>query len=265
MKTDDSSGSRKRLAFWLLVVATALVPGTSTMPQALSDAAKPRNAPDEGVRWTIKPNGNFNALFGFFAVHAGRLHVYSQLERVLNDKTGKKELVPDSDELEPLWKGEDYYHELYDLIDGVWIQKRREFARDLGDAYTFDRCDSDDRRSLRLTLAMKRELPSPIKIKAVHRAPDYAAVVYTDSSQLSNSVFGTPPIEVDLLVPDKGGWRVAASEEVDEYGAFCRAVFFRTTLADGEPATILLVFTDDSGATNRSFTANSLLLRKYRQ
>jgi hypothetical protein len=212
-------------------------------------------------QYILRPNGSFSGLCGFFFRQRERLHVYSEVPEILNNETGKFEREPDSDELEPYWKCEPYYHEVYDLLDGAWVQRRREFSQPPDEAVHLTHCDQWDRRNLPIEIGIKRELPARIKIKAIRKSSDYAIVVYTDPSQQSPDELNHAPLEVDLLVPDREGWKVADSQEVDEYGYFCGSETFDTRLAQGEIATVLLIYTEDDSADSNYYSAKSFIVR----
>ncbi len=215
--------------------AVTMIPATVTQT---GDSKLPR------PEWTLRPNGTFGDIHAIFFRQERRLHVYTPLTKIINEKTGKFEPVPE-DEMEPAWKGEPYYHDSYELKDGFWAANQREFSQGPEDFVDWAHCDQWNRRNLQIEKAIKRELPARIKVKAIYRFPRYVVVVYTDPSQQSPSELNYPPLEADLLVPDLGGWRIADSQEVDEYGYFCGSETFDTQLANGETVKILLVYTED--------------------
>lgn len=216
--------------------------------------------------WTLRRNGEFGGLGAAFFRDGRRMHVYTEFSQVLNDKTGRKEPSPDWDELRDRWRGEPYYHEVYDLSDGEWVKRTREFARASDSNLGFEACDYGENLELPIEKKIKDELPSSIKIKAVLRFQEYVAVLYGDPNEQRPYPYNDhPPLEMDLLVPDKVGWRVADSQEVDEYGYLCTVTTFSTQLPGGENARVFLVITADPSATSEFFTANSFLLRKYQR
>lgn len=249
------------LAAWSGAFRRSVRAGPIVIPPSFAQTASAAQAKAD---WTLRPNGVFNALYGSFAERHGRLHVYSELTRIMNDKTGRKEATPDNDELKPSWRGEPSYHEVYALVDGAWVQQRREFFRPpyQGQEIDLGHCDQRDLRNIPIEKQMIAELPASIKIKAVHKFPAYATVLYTNASQQSDSAFAYPPLELDLLVPDRGGWKIADSQEVDEYGYFCGTKTLSTQLANGESTTVLLVFTADPSVDNEYYTANSFIVRR---
>ncbi len=214
----------------------------AVIPKALTQSAN-NEAPEP--QWMLRPNGTFGDIHAIFFRQQKSLHVYIPLTEIINEKTGKFEPVPE-DEMEPAWKGEPYYHDAYHLKDGVWTANQREFSQGPEDFVDWAHCDRWNRRNLRIEKAIKRELPVRIKVKAICRFPRYVVVVYTDPSQQSASELNYPPVECDLLIPDQDGWKIADSQEVDEYGYFCGSEAFDTQLANGETAKILLVYSEDT-------------------
>jgi hypothetical protein len=257
-----SGGPASQLRAAALLAALVAISATcalSVITKALIQATN--NEPPEPC-WTLQPNGTVGGLNALFLHQGEQLHVYIALDDVLDEKTGKFERGPDSDDLEPYWKGEPYYHEVYDLVGGTWAQERREFSQPPEDSIDLDHCDRWNRRNLRIEKEISRELPARIKIKAIDKLPNRVVVVYTDPSLQSPSELNYPPLEADLLVPDQGGWRIAESQEVEEGGYFCRSEALPVPLANGESATVLLVFTEVDSATRNFFYAQSYLIRR---
>ncbi len=213
--------------------------------------------------WTLRPNGDFWGLEAFFSLDGQRLHVYTALETVLSDKTGKHELAPDHDELRPYWKGEPYYHESYDFVDGRWIRQTREFSRGADSNLEFGDCDDKGTLDLQIEREIAAELPSPIRVKAVLKFKEFAVVVYSDpSSQNHNYVLDVPPLEADLLVPDQGGWRIVDSQEVDEYGYSCGVNLPSMTLPGREAEKMLFILTFDPSVTSNYYNLKSFLISR---
>jgi hypothetical protein len=213
--------------------------------------------------WTLRPNGEFGGLEADFFLDGGRMHVYTAVEEVLSDKTGKYELSPDWDELREHWRGEAYYHETYDLADDGWVRRSRKFAAGPESNLEYGSCDNNAELDLPLEKEMKEELPAAVKIKAVLRFQEYAAIVYGDPNEQKPYPYNDhPPLEMDLLVPDRGGWRVADSKEVDEYGYLCGTTAFPTQLTGGEKARVFLIITSDPSATSNHYYVQSFLARE---
>src|SRR5712692_3421440 len=214
--------------------------------------------------WTLRSTGGFLATQGVFDAKDGRLDVYSHGEEPdrLNPNTGMPE-YSSADDWPPAPKRKPFYHEVYYLVNGEWVRKLKEFSGSPDKYLDFGSCDRADHLDLPTEKEIREELPSPIKVKAIHKFPGYAAVVYTEPPEESSDVLHHfPPIEVDLLVPDQGGWRVADSQETDEYGYFCGTTTFSTTLTNGEPATVLLVYSVDPGNYDDYYGVRSYIVRR---
>jgi hypothetical protein len=77
---------------------------------------------------TVKQNGYFSAEHGHFEVKGNQLHVYSALVKVPAE-SGGFERVPHDDDRKKEWKGETFYHDVYELQGGRWVQKLRGFSQ----------------------------------------------------------------------------------------------------------------------------------------
>jgi hypothetical protein len=260
------SSIRTRKYFFLSMGALAILAlvWVGLRARARNAFSPPRPAKTSLPEWTLRSTGGFFALDGDFFAEGGRLHVYSRAEEPvrLNAKTGMPEYA--SAEEWPLApKGKPIYHEAYDLVDGQWIRKVKEFSGEPSQYLDLSLCDRADRLEVPIEKEMRVELPTAIKIKAIHKFPGYAAVIYSETSPDPLDVPQPyPPIEVDLLVPDGGGWRVADSQEAEEYGYFCATTTFPTTLADRKTATVLLVYTLEPGKRDDYYAARSFAVTR---
>ncbi len=214
--------------------------------------------------WTLRSTGGFDSLEGLFSAEGGQLDVYSYGEEPvrLSPNTGMPK-YSSADDWPPAPKRKPFYHEVYDLVNGEWVRKLKGFSGAPDKYLDFGSCDRANHLDVAIEENMRVELPSAIKVKAIHKFPGYAAVVYSEPSQDPLDVLHHyPPIEVDLLVPDEGGWRVAHSQEADEYGYFCGTTAFSTSLANGETAEVLLVFSVDPGNGDDYYAARSFVVMK---
>jgi hypothetical protein len=175
--------------FGILAATQALLLASAALanqaPQSPAESgSKPTAA--ESTKF-LKNNGFFRALHGYYFLENDRLHAYRELRKATNPETAKLEPVPENDEQRPLWKGEPYYHEVYNLENGEWMPKAwgpaqlkdRSFSQVPKRFLNFGGCDKKDLISVDRP-EIKAALPDSAKIKKVARWGNYALVVYTD-------------------------------------------------------------------------------------
>ena len=184
---------------------------------------------------------------------------------VRNDK-GERELTPDDDELLSQWKGEPYYHTVYELRAGEWVKVLREFSRAPDLYLDFGPCDPLNQLDLYMRDAPPKALEKMrprIKVKdttLVGGKPTFATVVYSDAPDEKV----TYPLKIALTVPERagqtGGWKLRESVDVGGYGYFCGTRMLDTKLENGEIASVLLVYLDEPAASSDYIAVYSFLI-----
>lgn len=233
---------------WLVCLLILVQPGFTPHP--------PRSA-----ELTITQNGRFTALYGKFFASRDRIDMYSAVPEVSNEKSGKKELAPDDDDLLPQWKGEPYYYEAYALRNGIWVKELRRFSGDPSAFLDLGPCDPLDQLDLSsIHSEFKAPLPAGSKIKAVLEFGEgeggYAAAVY---SAIPEGALHHSLILAGYLRRGSG-WERTVGREISDYGFFCGTRAMPTTLTKGKKAIDLLVYVDEPGGSSNYITIYSYLI-----
>jgi hypothetical protein len=241
--------SRSRVGRWLLryVAVVALLvalPSVIVSPQAKPNAATV----------SIKENGDFRADLGYFFVEDGRLDVYSAWRDidVIWDNVLHQYVLPRDMEKEVPSGGAPYYHEVYQLDRGEWGRTERNFTQKPARYLDFGPCDAADQINLPndfvagLDTGARKTLPRGAKIKGVTSIEEGRLVVVVASTipNGSPSIYqtGTYPLRVFLLALKKDNWQIVATVQAEEWAYYCGMRTMGTALKDGQPATLLLLY-----------------------
>lgn len=248
------------LSLFLLCLQAHSWQGPSSKKGPPSKSAQPKSA-----LLTIRASGRFSAQHGLFFAEERRIHLYSHLSMVLSSK-GDREMAPDDDELLPRWKGEPYYHTVYELRAGEWVKVLREFSTAPELYFDFGPCDPLNQLDLYTRddppKALEKIRPR-LKVKDVTLVggkSSFATVVYSDAP--NERV--TYPLKVALTVPERGlhsgGWKLLESLDVGGYGHFCGTRMMETKLASGETVSVLLVYLNEPAGSSDYIAVYSFLI-----
>jgi hypothetical protein len=197
--------------------------------------------------WTLSNQGHFSRLHGLFFLENARLHVYGGIETARNPQTGQMEPSHLDDALRLRWRGEPYWHEIYDLVNGKWEKTEQEFSQRPEHYLDFHLCDQRDGIDIENASIKKAFWPWPgtqIKIKDVTKFPPvYATVVYSGIPKEKGVAYrpGDRTLDVALVVHGKGGWRLL--DGIDSTGPPVRFCGTKTLSAseDGQEHPVLLL------------------------
>jgi hypothetical protein len=240
-------------------VLCGIAKGSALLLVVLVLSAVPRQNEKKGHPLSIQKNGQFRAENGLFFAEPGRIHLYSQVPKSVNEK-GEPQLTPLHDELLSAWKGEAYYHDAYTLKDGKWERDRREFSEEPDMFLDFAPCDPLNQ----LNVSSRYSLPANLRDSAKVKVKDvteiagpcrFALVVYSD----------TPSLKVAYslrvaIVADGAHGQVVGVQPVSLYGYFCGARVLQSKLANGEPVSVLLVYVDEPAASSNYIAVYSFLI-----
>jgi hypothetical protein len=180
---------------------------------------------------------------------------------VPNDR-GERELTPLDDELVPLWKGDPYYHTVYELRAGEWVKVLREFSKapdlylDFGPCDPLNQLDLYTRDDPPKALAKLRPSLMVKDTTLVGGRSTFATVVYSDAPDEKV----TYPLKIALTVPERTGWKLQETVDVGTYGYFCGTRMLDTVLKNGETAKVLLVYLDEPAASSDYIAVYSFLI-----
>jgi hypothetical protein len=196
-------------------------------------------------------NGEFHAQHGVFFIDADGLHVYSALPTILNAKSGLWEPVPNDDVMKAQWKGEPFYYEEFQLQQGKWAQVQKHFSAGPNSYLDFGPCDPADQLDLP-SAEIRKLLPAASKIKNITEFSDYATVVFSHAPkrQYPRYSLDSYSLEIALLIRDGSTWKSQGSVDVGADGFFCGTRTLSTTFADGNRATVLLLYVDEPAASS---------------
>lgn len=223
--------------------------------------------------YTIEQNGYFAAEHGTISIHGEQLHVYSRLPKVLTER-GEFELVPDDDELRPRWKGEAYYHEIYELKDRKWKRTARTFSESHGQSWSGHTCDILNQLDLSARFPqVANALDGPPKplIKVVVRvtAEQEVHVIGTSTPSFALAIYSDTPakqiryaLKAGLLKPEKDTWRILKALNLGEYGYFCGTRILKVRLPDGTSGWNLLVYVDEPAGSSNYMAVYSYLVTR---
>lgn len=206
-------------------------------------------------------NGEFHAQHGVFFIDADGLHMYSALPTVLNAKSGLWEPVPNDDAMKAQWKGEPFYYEEFQLQQGKWVQAQKHFSAGPDSYLDFGPCDPSDQLDLPST-EIRKSLPARSKIKGVTEFSDYATVVFSHAPERQYPRYSLDAysLEVALLIRDGSAWKLQGSVDVGADGFFCGTRTLSTRFADGDRATILLLYVDEPAASSNFRAIRSFIV-----
>jgi len=215
-------------------------------------------------------NGYFPALHGYFFLEGEKLHVYRALQIVLSSTTGNWGPSPEDDELKNVWKGEPYYHEIYELDEGEWVPKmwgstdtrgKREFSRMPEQYLKFTSCDQNDKLDLHND-EIQRTLWRGTKQKDSVEFDGYAAVLFSVNPATLAGKKPPPyktderPVQLALLRRGRNGWEFPPRVASVSTGNYCGMRTLSSTRT-GEPRTVLVVFFEEgSYAVAYSYVAD---------
>lgn len=223
--------------------------------------------------YTIEQNGYFRAEHGTISIHGERLHVYSRLSKVLTER-GEFELAPIDDELRPRWKGEAYYHEIYELKDKKWKRTARTFSESHGPSWSGNICDSLNQLDISTRFPqVAHPLAGPPKplLKAVVQVivEPGDRVIGTSPPSIALAIYSDTPtkqvlyaLKLGLLQAEKGTWRILKALNLGEYGYFCGTRLLKVRLPDGASGWNLLVYVDEPAASSNYMAVHSYLVTR---
>ena len=210
-----------------------------------------RDPAKQSIQWTVRENGHFRADRGQFFQERDELDVYQgglDSGTVWSTAENKYVLLR---EIQPSWKGEPYYHELYQLQNGQWVPKQHSFSQaperylDFGPCDARNQVDLPDEPLAALNSKVRAVLPGASKIKAVSEFYEqFVTVVYSRIPKEEPSIYmtWTYPLYAALLTPYGQSWHIVGTLKAGDWAYFCGTRTIRTKLADGSDATILLVY-----------------------
>jgi hypothetical protein len=243
-----SGASRSRPSGWLLYCTAWVALLNGLLAPFAPSQGKP-SAPSASIR----ENGYFRADLGLFFVEDGRLDVYDgglDSGTIWDNVLGNYILLRDV-EKQLSRSGAPYYHEAFQLERGEWDRTERNFVQkpsrylDFGPCDTRDQLDLPDDDLAGLDWVTRSKLPHGIKIKgAVQSWDHFVVIVSSERPKETPSIYqpGTYPLRVTLLSPQEKGWQVADNRQVEQWAYYCGMRTFPTKLHDGEPATVLLLY-----------------------
>lgn len=236
----------------------AIFPGLSSVSLAVKGSGPP--APTWSLpsgQLSLFTNGYFPALHGYFFLEGVKLHVYRALPTALNPQTGNWEPSPENDELKRLWKGEPYYHEIYELNEGEWVPKiwakdsrgKREFSQMPEQYLKFTDCDRNDALALRNN-SIQSALWRGTKQKDTIEFDDYVAVLFSVDPATLTETKPSPykaeqrPVQLALLRRGRAAWEFPAKVPIVSTGNYCGKKMLSAS-RDGKLRTILLLFFEE--------------------
>jgi hypothetical protein len=213
--------------------------------------------------YSISANGTFSAENGLFFAEESRIHMYSQLPMVENPKTSKRELTPLGDELRTQWKGQPYYHEIYQLTNGKWVRIRRTFSEAPNTYLDFGPCDPLNQLDISLQHSeLKPFLPSAMLMKAVTEVDDedhYFVVVFSDAPDARVRY----RLKIALISAQGETLSLQGTQDIGDYGQFCGTrALGDAKLLDGQTAIDVLVYTLESGGSGENIAVHSYLVKR---
>jgi hypothetical protein len=202
---------------------------------------------------SIRENGYFRADLGLFFVEEGRLDVYDgglDSGTIWDNVRSNYVLLRDAEKELPR-AGAPYYHEVFQLERGEWNRTERDFSQEPKRYLDFGPCDTRNQLDLPndelagLDSAMRSALPRGIKIKgAVQFWDRFTVIISSEMPKEAPPIYqpGAYSLRTVLLTPQKEGWQVADNRQVEQWAYYCGMRTFPTKLQDGEPATVLLLY-----------------------
>lgn len=222
--------------------------GGETLPDAIQTNRGDgrQGAGGTKLKWTMYGQGYFSRRHGLFFLENGRLHVYGELTATRAQGTKSTTAAPDDLKLGK--KREPYLHEIYDLVNGKWELKQKEFSQRPVQYLDFGSCDGRDEIDLErpdISVAFRPWPGTKIKIKNVTEFPQgYAAVVYSEIPREQGITYGPEDrtLQVALLERSKPDWRlVDGIEGTMQPGYFCGTRTLSAT-QDGAVHPVFLLF-----------------------
>jgi hypothetical protein len=271
-----------RIRYRVFAGLAALVLGSSWLLEGLGQTKSPATRERHAQPLHLFINGYFPALHGYFFLDGEKLHIYRALPSVLNPTGGNWEPSPEDDELKNLWKGEPYYHEMYELDEGEWVPKmwgssdtrgKREFTQAPKQYLNFGSCDDRDQIDLSGS-AVKRELGSTIRLKDIIESDDYTEAVYSETPNRAARPRRYDPLDRSIAVAllAQRGKRLEFTGDSRSLCSDCKFCGTRSILTkrDGKTRLVLLVFSVSGEYTRLDsyvldYSADSNFLHKYRQ
>ncbi len=198
------------------------------------------------------------------------MHVYRALPSVLNPADGNWERSPEDDELKNLWKGEPYYHEMYELDESEWVPKmwgssdtrgKREFSEMPEQFLKLTSCDRDDTLDLQNN-EIRRALWRGTKQKDIVEFGGYAAVIFSVNPASLAGKKPVPyksderPVHIALLKQGGNGWEFPARDAVVSTGNYCGKKVFSTVPGGNQRTVLLLFFEEGNYAVAYSYVAD---------
>jgi len=249
----------------VLGLCAALVfPGREPFLRATGENLPPKRA--QGSNWaepqlTLRQNGDFSAEHGIFVAEGQQLHVYSVVPEFWDEPTGTWKPSPQYDALRRRWKGEPYYHELYGLKEGKWVRIVREFSEGPESWVDFGPCDPLNQMDL-AGEKIRNALPHSTRIKSVSMFPGYALVVYSEAPRepYPRHSLDEYSQQVALLIREGQSWRNAGTLDGGADGFYCGTRTISAKLANGEPAALLLLYSDEPAASSNFRTVRSYIV-----
>lgn len=260
----------------LLVFALGLVGVLAIFLGLSSVSLVVKGAGPQGPNWNLPSerlslfsNGYFPALHGYFFVDGEKLHVYRALPMALNSQTGKWEPSPENDELKSLWKGEPYYHEIYELNHGEWVPKirakdsrgKREFSQMPAQYLKFTDCDRNDALALRNN-SIQNALWRGTKQKDSVEIDDYVAVLFSADPATLTGPTPSPynaeqrPLQLALLKRGTAGWEFPAQAPIVSTGNYCGKKILSASRGEKLRTILLLFFEEGDYAVAYSYVAD---------
>ncbi len=187
--------------------------------------------------------------------------MYSALPTILNAKSGLWEPVPNDDSRKAQWKGEPFYYEEFQLQQGNWVQAQKHFSTGPNSYLDFGPCDPADQLDLP-SAEIRKSLPAASKIKNITEFSDYATVVFSHAPkrQYPRYSLDAYSLEVALLIRDGSAWKPQGSVDIGADGFFCGTRTLSTRFADGDRATVLLLYVDEPAASSNFRAIRSFIV-----
>jgi hypothetical protein len=243
-----SAATRSRPSGWFIYCTAWVALLSGFLPPFASPQGKPT-----ALQVNIRENGYFRADLGLFFVEDGRLDVYDgALDSgiIWDNVLGNYTPLPEA-EKQFSRSGAPYYHEAFQLERGEWNRTERNFAQkpsrflDFGPCDTRNQLDLPDDDLAGLDSVTRGKLPHGAKVKGAAQSPDrLTVIVSSERPKEASSIYepGTYQLRITLLSPLEKGWQVADNRQVEKYAYYCGMRTFPTKLQDGEPATVLLLY-----------------------
>lgn len=234
---------------WQMLCLTAAATPLCVFSLRLPASQASPNTPPVNIR----ENGYFRADLGLFFIEGDRLDVYDgglDSDVIWDNVSGRLVLLREV-EKELGHHGEPFYHEVFQLEHGEWNRKDRDFAQtpkrflDFGPCDARDQIDLPDEPLAGLDASMRSVLRRGIRIKGVaDLGGSLTALVISEMPKELPSIYdpGTYRLRLLLLQKTKQTWHFAANLEVEKWAYYCGMRSVETTLKNGQPATVLLLY-----------------------